>query len=573
MVSRSVWQIAKSEVQSDEGVVATMYPHATEAGAAVLARGGNAIDVAIAAGFAIGVVEPFNSGLGGIAVLVYYDAASGKTHVIDGTGTLPSASRPEQFELAQTGGRTGVYGWPEVVDDANNTGPMSVAVPGTPAVLCEALERFGTMDLADVVAPAVRLAGEGYAVDWYVTLGIAVNQHRLQKYPASRAAFLLPDGSPYKSPMLGVEGDVLVQRDLARTLELIGRHGADAFYRGEIAEMIAHGIAAAGGILRVEDFHNYRTRWSEGGLAGTYRGYDVIGGLENTGYPTVMEALNILEAFDIRAMGAGSLDELHVLAEAQRFAFVDRFAHLADAESVPVPVTGILSKGFAQTRSGAIAMERADPEARAADPWPFEPGGRPHGLPPGLTGEGQTTHLTVIDKNRNMVSLLSTLGAHFGSAVVAEGTGIVLNNGTMWFDPVPGTVNSIAPNRRLMTAGAPTILLKDGRPFLTIGAPGGRRVISAVIHSIVNMVDHGMGPQQALNTPRVHSEGPTTVADARIPPEVLDGLRARGHRLSVKEETFSTSYFGRPNGIMVDPHTGRLRGGVNQYKPTLAIGL
>jgi gamma-glutamyltranspeptidase/glutathione hydrolase len=573
MVSRSVWQIAKTEVDSDEGIVATMYPQATEAGAAVLARGGNAIDAAIAAGFAIGVVEPFNSGLGGIAVLVYYDAKSGTTHVIDGTGTLPGASRPDQFQLAKTGGRTGIYGWPEVVDDANNTGPMSVAVPGTPAVLCEALERFGSMDLADIVAPAARLAEEGYAVDWYVTLGIAVNQHRLQKFPGSRAAFLMADGTVYKSPMLGVEGDVLVQRDLGRSLRLIGQHGADAFYRGEIAEMIVADIAAAGGILALEDLRNYRTRYSAGGLAGRYRGYEVIGGLENTGYPTVMEALNILEAFDLRAMGAGSLDELHLLAEAQRLAFIDRFSHLADAESVPVPVTGLLSKGFAETRAAAIGMGRADPEARAADPWPFEPSVRPHGLPPGVTGEGQTTHLTVIDKNRNMVSLLSTLGAHFGSAVVPRGTGIVINNGTMWFDPVPGTVNSVAPNRRLMTAGAPTVLLREGKPFLTIGAPGGRRVISSVIHSIVNIVDHGMGPQQALNTPRVHSEGPTTVADARIPPEILDGLRARGHRLSVKEETFSTSYFGRPNAIMVDPATGRLRGGVNQYKPTLAIGL
>jgi gamma-glutamyltranspeptidase/glutathione hydrolase len=184
-----------------------------------------------------------------------------------------------------------------------------------------------------------------------------------------------------------------------------------------------------------------------------------------------------------------------------------------------------------------------------------------------------TTHLTVIDKDRNMVSLLSTLGLHFGSGVVAKDTGVVLNNGTMWFDPVPEHTNSIAPGRRLMTAGAPTIVLRDDEPVLAVGAPGGRGVISSVFQSLVNMLDHGMGPQQALNTPRVHCEGRNTIADKRIGPEKLQALESLGHRVVVREETFSTSYFGRPNAVMVDPKSKRLMGGVNQYKPTLAIGL
>jgi len=573
MVSRSTWQISKTEVVSDTGVVATMYPQATEAGIEMLRRGGNAIDAAVAAGFAIGVVEPFNSGLGGISVLVYHAAKTGKTYVIDGTGTLPAASRPDQFELVGKGGQAGIYGWAEVVDDANNTGHRSVAAPGTPACLCEALERFGSMARKDVMAPAIANAEEGYAVDWYITLGLAVNQHRLHMFPESRRTFFLPDGTPYKAPMLGVEGDIFPQPVLGRTLRLIAEQGADAFYRGEIAERIAEDMRANGGLLTYEDLAGYRTRFSEGGIRGTYRGIEVVGGLENTGYPTVMQTLNLLERFDMAAMTPGSVAELHLIAEAQRLAFLDRFAHLGDADAIPVPVAGLLSKDYAAERSKAIDPRRAQPDAVAGDPWAYEPGGKPPGLPPSVTGEGQTTHLTVVDKDRNMVSLLSTLGQHFGSAVVSKDTGVVLNNGTMWFDPVPGSVNSIAPNRRLMTAGAPTILLKDGEPMMAVGAPGGRRVISSVIHSIINVIDHGMGPQDAINTPRVHSESATTVADQRIGEDKLAALGQLGHRLSVKEETFSTSYFGRPNAVMVDPATGKLKGGVNQYKPAYAIGL
>jgi gamma-glutamyltranspeptidase/glutathione hydrolase len=271
---------------------------------------------------------------------------------------------------------------------------------------------------------------------------------------------------------------------------------------------------------------------------------------------------------------------VHCIAEAQRLAFLDRFAHLGDADSAPLPLRGLMSPGFAQERAATIRLDRAGLQAQAGDPWRFEPG---HLSPPGTApsdpqsaqraGEGQTTHLTVVDRDRNMVSLLSTLGQHFGSAVVARDTGIVLNNGTMWFDPIPGRVNSLAPGRRVMTAGAPVIVRRDGQPLLAVGAPGGRRVISAVLHAIVNMVDHDMGPQDAVNTPRVHCEGRTTVADVRLGAELLDGLRARGHAVEEREETFSTSYFGRPNAVMVEPGTGRLLGGVNQYKPTWAVGL
>jgi len=573
VVQRSEWVISKTEVSSDEGVVATMYPQATEAGIEMLRRGGNAVDAAVAAGLAVGVVEPFNSGLGGIAVLVHHEAATGRTHVIDGTGTLPAAIRPDQFHVSGDAGATGIYGWPAVPDDANNTGYLTPAVPGTPACLLEAHEQFGRLPRAELFEPAIHYAEAGYPVDWYIALGMAVNQHRLHKFPESRRVMYRPDGSIHRAPMLGVDGDSFRQPDLAHSLRLLAAGGADVFYRGEIAERIASDMEANGGLLRYEDLAGYRTRQSEGGIRIDYRGHAVVGGLENTGTPTVMQALRLLEGFNLAAAGAGSVEELHLIAEAQRLAFVDRFAHLGDAESVALPVEGLLSRAFADERRALIGADRARPGALAGDPWPHDRGTPPARRPAGQAGEGMTTHLTVVDRDRNMVSLLSTLGLHFGSGVVAKDTGIVLNNGTMWFDPVPGRVNSVGPGKRIMTAGAPIVVLRDGRPLLAVGAPGGRRVISSVLHAIINVIDHGMGPQDAVSTPRVHSEGPITVADSRLGADRLEALARLGHELQVQEETFSSSYFGRPNAVMVDPRDGRLRGGVNHLKPAMAIGL
>lgn len=573
MVQRSEWQIAKTQVSSQEGVVATMYAQATEAGIEMLRRGGNAIDAAVAAAFTIGVVEPFNSGLGGVAVMAYHEASTGKTYMLDGTGPLPMSSRANQFKLADTGANVGVYGWPEIVDDANNTGFMTPAVPGMPACVLEALDRFGRLTRSDVTEAAIHLAENGYPIDWYIALGMAVNQHRLHLFPESRRTFFRADGTCYRCPMLGVDGDTFRQPELGRTLRAIAADGADAFYKGRIAELIAEDMSRNGGLLSYDDLANYRIRESEVGMRTDYRGHELIGGLENTGVPTVLETLNILERFDLGGMEPGSVEELHLIAEAQRLAFLDRFAHLADCDSIAVPIDGILSKSFAHLRAGQIQRGKAAPDAAAGDPWPHNGGGQAPGLAGGVTGEGHTTHLTVVDRDRNMVTMTSTLGQHFGSAVVAKDTGVVLNNGTMWFDPLPGRVNSIAPGRRLMTAASPTIVLRDGKPLLAVGAPGGRRVISSVIHSIINVVDHGMGPQDAVNTPRVHSEGRDTIVDTRVGEEKLQALRDLGHNVVPREETFSTSYFGRPNAVMADPESGTLYGGVNQFKPTMAIGL
>jgi gamma-glutamyltranspeptidase/glutathione hydrolase len=291
---------------------------------------------------------------------------------------------------------------------------------------------------------------------------------------------------------------------------------------------------------------------------------------------TVAEALRILDGFDLAAAGFGTARSLHLVLEAQRRAFLDRFRHLGDPAFVDVPYRGLLSPDYAAVRRASIDPSRATPELAPGDPWRFQGSDAPAHLPLTMVAPadvGHTTHVSVVDRERNAVALTSTLGATFGSAVVVPGTGILLNNGTTWFDPRPDTPNSIAPGRRILWAGSPAIVTRGDRLVAAVGAPGGRKVISAVLQVILNLIDFGMGMQDAVSAPRGHSEGGESIVDSRFGPEVIGELRAMGHAITAPTETFATSFFGRPNGVLVDPSTGRLRGGVNQYKPYVAVGL
>jgi gamma-glutamyltranspeptidase/glutathione hydrolase len=553
-----------------------MYPQAAEAGAAMLAQGGSAVDAAVAAAFAVGVVEPFNSGLGGIGQVVYYEARTGRTYVVDGIPTLPAGVSPERFPLMEGGGPTGVYGWPAVQDDANNTGYLASAVPGLPGCLCEALRRFGRLSRAAVMAPAIHLAEHGFELDWYVALALAGAQRRLWQFPESRRVFFRPDGSCYRATMIGMNADQFAQPDLARSLRLIAQEGPDALYRGTLARRIAADMSAHGGTVTERDLAAFQPRLWEPGLQSEYRGYQLVQAPEHTGAPTAVETLNILAGFDLGRLGHNRPETLHLLAEALRRAFVDRLHFLGDAARQPVPHDALVSRAYADQRRATISPDRATPDAAPGDPWPLSAVPRPPapGMAPGTGArEGHTTHLTVIDQDHNMVALTATLGGHFGSGVTIAGTGIVLNNATMWFDPRPGRTNSIAPGKRLLWAGTPTLVLRDGRPFLALGAPGGRRIISAVVQVLTNVIDFGLGIQEAVAAPRLHCEGVETEVDHLVGAAALGALREAGHQVVPREEHFGTSYFARPNGVLVRPEDGTLRGGVNQYKPAMAIGL
>jgi gamma-glutamyltranspeptidase/glutathione hydrolase len=565
--ARSRWLIEKSEAVATGGMVTAMQPLAAEAGAEMLRRGGNAIDAAVAIAFAVGVVEPFMSGVGGIAFLVYRDGATGETLCLDGSTALPAAIRPELFELLPGEQRAGMYNWRATRDDANNTGWLAPAVPGTPALLGEAHRRHGRLPWRETLEPAIRLAAEGFLVNQYVSMMFVSSHARLARFPESRRTFIKPNGAPY------AVGERLVQPDLARTLTLIADEGAATVYRGTVARLIAADMARQGGLITEAELAAHHTLVRPAHTA-TYRDVHLLGQLESSGCPTVIEALNILAGFDLAGPGFGSVAATHLVVEALRRAMVDRLRHLGDPDLAPTPLHGIVSPDYAARQRATLDAACATPAIAPGDPWPFEPTAA-QGKPArsGDPGESQTTHINVVDRDGAMVSLTSTLGGGFGAGVIPAGTGILLNNAVTWFDPEPGAVTSIGPGKRVMSAAAPMILLRDGRPYAAIGSPGGRRVMSAVAQLVVNLVDFGMGMQAAVSAPRVHSEGPITEISNRYPTATVAGLERLGHQLLRREDSLAEMHFARPSGIAIDQTTGRRQGGVFQFTPATALGV
>ncbi|MGI9145467.1 MAG: gamma-glutamyltransferase [Chloroflexota bacterium] len=574
--TQSRWIIEKREAVAEHGMVTAMHPLAAAAGVETLQAGGNAVDAAVATAFAIGVVEPAMSGIGGVAAMVICFGADGRSVVVDGSSSAPASAREDMFELAAPNSSGGMYGWRATLGDAQNTGYRAPVVPGQPACLLYAHERYGSGRLSrgQVMAPAIQLAEEGFTVDPYQAQTVAFAHRRLRANPEAFRTFFLPDGTPPVPATSTRDGDRVVQPDLARTLRALADHGASALYEGEIGERLVADLQANGGLISQADMASYTVREYQPGLNTDYRGYTLAGLSPTSGSMTAFEALNILRHFDLAGLGAGSPAAVHVVAEALRRAFLDRFTYLADPQLHDVPVEALLSEGYAAMLAGNIELDQADPNASAGKPWRFQPagagaGGRPGG---GSGGDGCTTHLNVVDADRNAVALTSTLGELFGSGVVAKDTGILLNNGMTWFDPEPAHVNSIQPRKRTLWAPTPTVVLRNGQPFLAIGAPGGRRIISALVQSLVNVLDFGMGVQDAVTTPRIHCEGAVTEVDGRIAREVVDGLTARGHRLKLLQEDSSSFRFARPGGIRIDPQTSQLKGGVHQFTPAWAMG-
>lgn len=554
-MSASEWRITKTEATGRRGMVVADEARAAEAGAEMLRRGGNAVDAAVAAAFAMAVVDPLTSGVGGVAAMVLH-APDGRTVVIDGSGVAPRAARPDMFELLPSG-TAGMYGWPATRDNAHNEGPRSIGVPGTVACLCHALERYGRLDRATVVAPAIALAERSEAVSWRFAGNVGNYAERLWKNEEATRLFFRPSRAPLRTELALEPGDRVSQTDLARTLRRIVDAGPDDFYRGELARTIVEDVRRLGGILDLEDLAAYRARELEP-LAATYRGVE-LRTLPASGGITVVEALNILEGFHgLERLGPESALVLHLLAEASRLAFLDRFAYLsADDAEAAVRLTAKSRASRLRGPAHVIDLGRANPDAAAP---PLEP------------SPADTTHVSAVDGDGTAVALTSTLGQAYGSGVVVRGTGMFLSDVMTWFDPRPGLANSIAPGKRILWAIAPTIVLRDGRPWFVVGSPGGRRLITAVLQAIVNAVDFGLGPQEAVNCIRVHCESAVTLLDARAPSAVREELTAMGHRVEVREETFVSAYFGRANAIRIEPD-GTLRGGVHRLKPTTAVGL
>jgi gamma-glutamyltranspeptidase / glutathione hydrolase len=572
MSSRSTWQVAKTEAVAEHGMVTAKHPLAVEAGLDVLRRGGNAVDAAVTTAFAMGVVEPGGSGIGGGGLMVVHLAGPRTTLIVDFAMACPLAATPDAYELEAAVGPSR-FGWRKVRGDANMVGYRAAAVPGLVRGLALALERFGTIPLSEALGPAIRFADEGFEVPWHLALGIATAMPILMQHPASAEIFL-PGGVPPR-PIDGHRaGDVLVQKDLARTLRTIAEQGADAYYRGPIARTIGREMRRLGGLIGEEDLACYRAAVVEDGVGVEYRGHTVVGVPGACGCITALQALNILEGFDLAARPADALETVHLHAETYRRAFADRYRYVGDPTQSRVPWSGLLSKAYAARRRAEIGPTRASETVGPGDPWAFEPAGTPAGVGGVAHGGGDTstTHVNAVDRDRNVVALTQTLVNGFGSGAVVPGTGILLNNAMLWVDPEPGRPNSIGPGKRGLNNMTPLLMLRDGRPLLALGASGGARIINAMTQVLSNVVDHGMGIQRAIQLPRIDCSTPRVIVDSRFPDAVRSGLVQLGHRVHVVEETFATVNFSIPLAILVDPRDGRLHGGVDPFRMATAAG-
>ncbi len=473
---------------SANGMVVSTYPVATCVGEEVLQQGGNAIDAAVAVGFALAVVHPAagNIGGGGFAV---FRLADGTLTTLDFRETAPKSAYASMY-LESDG---------EVTPRASTVGYRAAGVPGTVAGLCALLERHGTMPLADLVEPAIRLARDGFTVSARQEETFAEAADLLAQFPSSRGYFLKPDGSPYR------RGERLVQRDLAKSLCLIAQTGADAFYRGPLAELLVADMERNGGLITREDLAGYSPVWREP-VRGTYRGYEIVSmGPPSSGGTHILQILNIMERDNIGEMGFGSSRTIHRMAEAMRQAFADRSEYMGDPDFVPVPVKKFIDKEYAHRIHRRIVAA----DGRAIPSEQVRPGAA-------LREPDQTTHYSVMDRHGNAVAVTYTINGSYGSGAAVAGAGFLLNNQMDDFAVKPGVANlygltgsdanAIAPGKRPLSSMSPTLVLRDGEPFLVVGSPGGSRIITTVVQVISNVIDHGMTLNQAVAAPRFHMQ-------------------------------------------------------------------
>ena len=521
----------KQSAVASRGMVSSNHPMASAAGLEMLAMGGNAIDAAIATAFALTVVEPMMIGIFGAGFINFYNGNTGKFVNIDNYATAPKAATADMFDPISDD-------WPdymETVDDANSVGYRAVGVPGALMGWCHAEEKHGRLGLDTVIQPAIRFAERGFPASQYLVDIIGTNQDGLAKFPASAEIFL-PGGSPPAT------GQIIVRTDYARTLKAIARKGPDVLYHGDIGEMVVEDMAANGGIITGDDLEGYEIRQRDP-VRQTYRDCEIVSvAPTSSGGTHIIQVLNLLEGFDVANGGFGTSENVHLIAEALKIAFADRFEYMGDPAFVEVPVDALISKEYA-----AIRRREIDP-ARAGD---FRPGN-----PSAYVAESKdTTHLTVADDEGNVVSMTQTIHAAFGSKVTVPGTGMLLNNTMYIFDPHPGNANSIAPGKRMLSSMSPTIVLRNNKPFMALGTPGGTKIFPSVLQAIINVIDHGMSLQEAVEAPRVWTQGQALEVEDGISPQVRAGLEALGHDVQVVAKVA-----GGMNGIMYDEASGLIHG-------------
>ncbi len=536
---------AKRDVIASQGVVSAAHPLAANIGLEVLKKGGNAIDAAIATSFALGVVEPANSGIGGGGFAIVYVAKEKKSYVVDFREVAPAKATPDMYKLDEKG---------KVVNNASITGYKAVAVPGHVRGMEMMLQKFGTMKWADLIRPSIEQAEAGLTVPSVLNRALIDELGRVSAAP-SKDWFLK---AFYKDGLPPEIGDKVKNPELAGTLKKIAAGGADVFYTGEIADAIAREFAKPGadGWITKEDLAKYKPILREP-VQGDYRGYTFVTlPPPSSGGVTMLEMLNVLSGYDVAKMGAGSADFLQAAIETQKLAFADRAQYMADPDFVKVPLAGLSSKAFAEERRNLIDLQKARDDIKAGEPGKYE--------------SGNTTSFSIIDKEGNMVTITQTINYFLGAVVVPEGTGILMNDEMDDFSPNPKSVNCPEPGKRPLSSMSPTIVLKDGKPFMTLGSPGATRILTAITNTVMNVVDFKMDMQAAIDAPRFHNtNSPKTVVESRLSPEILKNLEARGQKFEVKGPM--DLYFGGVHAIMIMPD-GKLHGGADPRRDGVAVG-
>jgi gamma-glutamyltranspeptidase/glutathione hydrolase len=542
------------------GAVVASQADAARAGLSMLAAGGNAVDAAVATALALAVTQPFSAGLGGGA-FVLVRRADGRVEAIDARETAPAAADRDMFVR------------PGVAEDASLLGGLAVATPGFVRGLAFALERHGSLAWEDVIAPAVRLAEAGFAIGPYHAATLEGMRRRglPDRFPETAKIQLPPPGERARA------GWRLRQPELARTLRTLAEQGPEAFHGGEIARRITRAVKAHGGLVDEGDLASYRPVLRPV-VRGSYRGLEILSfPPPSSGGAVLVEMLNVLEGFDLAQGGPGDPAVAHRVVEAMKLAFADRAAWFGDPDFVEVPVAELTSKDYART-----LRQRIDPPFWKLPPWRW---GEPlralpvegPGLPPRDAG---TTHLSTTDAAGNAVALTMTINTPFGSGITVPGTGILLNNEMDDFARAPDTpnayglvdtrgANAVAARKRPLSSMTPTLVLREGEVFMVTGSPGGPRIVSTTLHTILNVVDHGMDVKSAVAAPRYHHQWVPDVvyAEPALDPGVVAGLRARGHTVEVAERPWSSA-----QSIVVDPKTGLHHGGSDPRGDGLALG-
>jgi gamma-glutamyltranspeptidase/glutathione hydrolase len=530
-----------SPERANDGMVVSANALASEIGANTMRQGGNALDAAIATAFALAVTHPSAGNVGGGGFLIY-QPADGQAVAYDFREVAPSGSHPRMWLT------DGEYNF-----ERHHMSHMAVGVPGTVAGLYMAWQESGSLPWKQLLQPAIELAGQGFEVTHGLARSLERAHKRMARYPASMAQFSKA-GEPYEP------GDRLVQKDLAVTLSRIADSGTDGFYKGPVAELIVAEMKRGGGLITMEDLANYKAIKREP-ITGSYRGYKVVSmPPPSSGGIALVQMLNILKGFNIAEHGFGSMDTLHLMTEAMRRAYADRARFLGDPDFSELPFDRLTSKAYAEDLRKTINPARASVSSPDSFEWPVE--------------SEETTHFSVVDRDRNAVALTYTLEWGYGSAIVVEGGGFLLNNEMGDFNAGPGLTDSngligtkanlAEPGKRMLSSMTPTIVNREGDLFMLTGSPGGRTIINTVLQTILNVIDHGMNAQEAVDAGRIHHQWlPDTLFFEKqmFSPDTIKGMRNRGHSMEEREIQ------GVAEVIVVNSQDGLLEGGVDRRVP------